>query len=75
LKGGCLNVDGKQTLNTPLRRFSDVVCNQAKLEEADELFSSEHAYHDPPSLIIPGPEGMKQLVSTYQRAFKVGATR
>jgi steroid delta-isomerase-like uncharacterized protein len=55
---------------TLVRRFFDVVCNQAKLEEADALFSPEHTYHDPSNpFIVAGPEGMKQLVSTYQRAF------
>jgi len=56
-----------------VRRFFDEICNQAKLEVADEIFSLDHAYHDPSSpFIVPGPEGMKHLVSTYQRAF-VGA--
>jgi steroid delta-isomerase-like uncharacterized protein len=53
-----------------VRRFFDEICNQAKLEVADEIFSLDHAYHDPSSpFIVPGPEGMKHLVSTYQRAF------
>ena len=55
---------------TLVRRFFDVVCNQVKLEEADALFSTDHVYHDPSNpFIVAGPEGMKQLVSTYQRAF------
>jgi predicted ester cyclase len=53
-----------------VRRFFDEICNQRKLEVADEIFSADHKYHDPSNpFIVPGPEGMKQLVSTYQRAF------
>ena len=55
---------------TLVRRFFDETCNQGKLEVADEIFSPDHKYHDPSNpFIVPGPEGMKQLVSTYQRAF------
>ena len=53
-----------------VRRYFDETCNQGKLEVAGEIFSPEHKYHDPSNpFIVPGPEGMKQLVSTYQRAF------
>ena len=51
-------------------RFFDETCNQGKLEVADEIFSPDHKYHDPSNpFIVPGPEGMKLLISTYQRAF------
>jgi steroid delta-isomerase-like uncharacterized protein len=53
-----------------VRRFFDEVCNGRKLDVADELFSVDHVCHDPSSPSIgPGPEGQKQLVATYQRAF------
>jgi SnoaL-like polyketide cyclase len=43
-----------------------------RLEVADEIFSADHKYHDPSNpFIVPGPEGMKRLVSAYQRAFTV----
>jgi hypothetical protein len=55
---------------TLVRRFFDETCNQGKLEVADEIFSPDHKYHDPSNpFIVPGPEGMKLLISTYQRAF------
>ena len=53
-----------------VRRFFEEVCNERKLGVAGELFSADHTYHDPSSPSIgPGPEGMKQLMSTYQTAF------
>jgi hypothetical protein len=55
---------------TLVRRFFNETCNQGKLEVADEIFSPDHRYHDPSNpFIVPGPEGVKQLISTYQRAF------
>ena len=55
---------------TLARRFFDETCNQGKLEIADEIFSPDHKYHDPSNpFIVPGAEGMKLLISTYQRAF------
>ncbi len=51
-------------------RFFEECCNGRNLEIADELFATEHRYHDPSSPSIgSGPEGMKQLLSTYLRAF------
>ncbi len=50
-------------------RFYDEMCNQRKLDIADELFASNHENHDPQTSSGPGPEGMKQLISTYQTAF------
>lgn len=55
---------------TIARRFIDEICNARKLEVAEEIFSSNHIYHDPSIPDAgPGPEGMKQSVSTYQTAF------
>jgi steroid delta-isomerase-like uncharacterized protein len=53
---------------TLVRRFFDEMCNQRKLNVADELFASNHAYHDPQAPTGPGPEGVKQVISTYQTA-------
>jgi steroid delta-isomerase-like uncharacterized protein len=50
-------------------RFFDEMCNRQKLNLADELFSANHIYHDPQTPTGPGPEGMKQVISTYQTAF------
>jgi steroid delta-isomerase-like uncharacterized protein len=51
-------------------RFFNEVCNGRKLDVADELFAAGHTYHDPfiPN-VAPGPEGMKQVISTYHVAF------
>jgi len=53
-----------------VQRFFAEVCNGRKLEVAEELFSNDHIYHDPSSPGIgPGPEGIKQLIGTYQTSF------
>ncbi len=54
---------------TIIRRFFDEICNQRNLALADELFSANHAYHDPQIPAEPGPEGIRQVISTYQTAF------
>lgn len=54
---------------TFVRRFFDEMCNQRKLNIADELFAPNHSYHDPQIPASPGPDGMKQVISTYQTAF------
>ena len=53
-----------------VRRFFDEVCNERKLNVADELVAATHTLHDPsiPG-VEPGPEGMKQTISVYQNAF------
>ncbi len=53
-----------------VQRFFEEVCNERNLGVANELFTADHTYHDPSSPSIGlGPEGMKQLMSTYQTAF------
>lgn len=62
-----MSTDQNKTL---VRRFFDEVCNQRKLSVADELFATNHVHHDPQIPETgPGPEGMRQLISTYQTAF------
>jgi steroid delta-isomerase-like uncharacterized protein len=53
---------------TLVRRFFDEMCNQRKLNVADELFSADHVYNDPQAPTGPGPEGVKQVISMYQSA-------
>jgi len=55
---------------TLVRRFFDEMCNQQKLSIAGDLFASNHVYHDPQIPAGPGPEGVKQVISTYQTAFQ-----
>ena len=52
-----------------VRRFFDDVCNGRKLDVADQLYSASHTYHDPSVPAGPGPEGVKQVIGTYQKAY------
>ena len=53
-----------------VRRFFDEVCNGRNQGVADQLFAATHRYHDPASPWVgPGPQGMKDLTSTYYTAF------
>jgi steroid delta-isomerase-like uncharacterized protein len=53
-----------------VHRFFEELWNARHLSLADELFSADHTYHDPSiPWAGPGPEGMKQVVSTYHQAF------
>jgi steroid delta-isomerase-like uncharacterized protein len=55
---------------TIAQRFFEELWNGRKLDLADELFTADHTYHDPSiPWAGPGPEGMKQVVSTYHHAF------
>jgi steroid delta-isomerase-like uncharacterized protein len=51
------------------QRFFEEVWNGRKLGVTDELFTADSSYHDPS---LPsagrGPEGMKQVISTYHDA-------
>jgi len=53
------------------RRFFEEVFNQGKLEVVDQIFAPEYVGHSSASLTGPirGPEGIKQFVNTYRRAF------
>src|SRR5258705_13402488 len=51
-----------------VNRFFDEMCNQRKLNIANELFSADHVYNDPQAPTGPGPEGVKQVISMYQSA-------
>ena len=52
-----------------VHRFFEEMCNQRKLDIADELFAANHVFHDPQAPTGAGPEGMKQVISAYQTAF------
>ena len=51
-------------------RYAMDVWNGGDLDAIDEIFTPDHAYHDPalPSL-PPGPAGVRQRVTTYMAAF------
>jgi steroid delta-isomerase-like uncharacterized protein len=51
------------------RRFFDDMCNGRKLDLAGELFAAGHVYHDPSAPVGPGPQGMRDLLTTYQTAY------
>jgi steroid delta-isomerase-like uncharacterized protein len=59
-----------ETNRSLVQQFFEEVCNRRNLALAERLFSADHAYHDPSSPgIAPGPQGIHDLVSTYQNAF------
>src|SRR5262249_51343198 len=62
---------GMQNTNLAIAaRFFNETCNARKLETAEEIFSTGHAYHDPSSPWVgTGPDGMKSLIAAYQTAF------
>lgn len=53
---------------TLVDRFFNEMCNQRRLNIADQLFSADHVYHDPQTPTGKGPEGMKQVIATYHNA-------
>jgi predicted ester cyclase len=49
------------------RRFFEEVCNERRLEVADEIISPDHVFHEPQTPIsAPGPQGVKDAVRIYQ---------
>ncbi len=51
------------------QRYADEVWNAKKLDAVDELFTADHAYHDPLMPDLPaGPEGVKQRRGAYMLA-------
>jgi steroid delta-isomerase-like uncharacterized protein len=54
---------------TTFQRYGDEVWNQGRLDLVDELFTSDHVYHDPVLGELPlGPEGVRQRVGAYMAA-------
>ena len=51
-----------------VRRWYEDLCNQRRLEVADEIISDDHAYRDPQAPAGRGPDGVKELVRPYQEA-------
>ena len=47
-------------------RFYEQMCNEGKNELADELFTADHVLHDPQILAGTGPQGVAEVVATYQ---------
>ena len=55
---------------TTSHRISPPAYRAKQLGVADEIFATDHTYHDPSSPMIgPGPEGMKQLIGMYIAAY------
>ena len=50
-----------------VRRFYDEMNNGRKNELAPELFTNDHVFHDPQVPAGPGPQGVAEVVSVYQR--------
>lgn len=52
-----------------MRRFWEEVFNGKNLNLIDELFSADWVYHGPAGQEIHGPEGLKQYLTIYFKAF------
>ncbi len=52
-----------------VRRYFEEIWNKGNLAVADELIAPTYVDHDPASPGVNGPEGVKQLVMMYRRAF------
>jgi steroid delta-isomerase-like uncharacterized protein len=50
-----------------VRRFYEQMCNGRRNDLAAELFTDDHVLHDPQVPAGPGPTGMVEAVSVYQR--------
>ena len=50
-----------------VRRFYEEMCNGRHNDLAPELFTDDHLLHDPQVQAAPGPQGMAEVVSTYQQ--------
>jgi steroid delta-isomerase-like uncharacterized protein len=51
-----------------VRRFYEEMNNGRKLELAEDLFTADHVLHDPQLPAGPGPQGLAEVVRTYQEA-------
>jgi steroid delta-isomerase-like uncharacterized protein len=51
------------------RRFIDEIFNEGRLEKLDEVLSPAYIYHDAPEGAMPGPEGVKRVVTMFRTAF------
>jgi predicted ester cyclase len=50
------------------RRFFEEVCNQRRLDVADEIIAADFVSHIPQSPPAEGPDGVKAAVAVYQEA-------
>jgi steroid delta-isomerase-like uncharacterized protein len=57
---------------TLARRYFEQVCNERRLDVADEILAPDHRYHDPqsPPELGGGAESMKQTIGIYQDALE-----
>jgi steroid delta-isomerase-like uncharacterized protein len=49
-----------------VRRFYEEMCNGRKNEMTPEILTQDYVLHDPQVPARPGPDGMAEVVSTYQ---------
>ncbi|HEX4947573.1 MAG TPA: ester cyclase [Blastocatellia bacterium] len=53
-----------------VRKATEEVWNKGNLAAIDELYATNYVRHDPATPDVrPGPEGVKQLVTTFRNAF------
>jgi steroid delta-isomerase-like uncharacterized protein len=55
------------TGETVVRRFYEEMCNGRRNDLAAELFTADHVMHDPQVAAAPGPQGVADAISAYQR--------
>jgi ketosteroid isomerase-like protein len=51
---------------TVVRRFYEEMCNGRRNDLAPEIFTEGHRLHDPQVPSEPGPQGVADVISTYQ---------
>ncbi|NJK53359.1 MAG: ester cyclase [Leptolyngbyaceae cyanobacterium SU_3_3] len=51
------------------QRYIQQVFNQGQLDLLDEILSPSYVYHEAPPDILPGAEGIRQVVSIFRAAF------
>jgi steroid delta-isomerase-like uncharacterized protein len=51
------------------QQYIQQVFNQGQLEMLDQLLAPSYVYHEAPPEILPGAEGIKQVVSMFRTAF------
>ncbi len=52
-----------------IRRIIEEAFNKGNLAVVDDLMATNHVYHEPSGQEVNGPEGFKQMITTYRTAF------
>lgn len=52
-----------------VRRWIEVVANESRFDELSDIFYPDYVTHGLPAEMAPGPEGAKQMVLAFKKAF------